>query len=386
MSSSECNVSGAGIKVAVLGGSGFMGYDLVRALHESSDYEPIVYSTSAKSLVNLSRHDIDIRLLRYAELERAELPEDVRFLVNFAHPFGNREALSVSSQVRILSEFMLRNLERLPELRAIQLSSMSVYEPFEAGREFRETSRLQTPRSDAYARSKCDFEARLRAHPASGQRLLTLRPTVVYGPFCRPWTDSILAGFDAGDIEYRDLGGRIQPLLVSDVSKFILERLTDFEPGTFNLAGPQTLSWHEFLNFFGNLVSRGRLVESLQPEPSTRGSLTRLRREVADLLQLNLRQPQVKHFARTWLRRLPAPWVEKLKRRFKTNLGPLARSAAAPSPSPGPFCDPFFGEDRLVSMHATRERFPHTTLSTLESSEELLSRYHAFRFRDGVLT
>ncbi len=374
------------MKVAILGGSGFMGYDLARTLHESQSYEPIVYSTSAKSLVNLSRHDIDIRLVRYAELSQIQLPEDVGFLVNFAHPFGNREALSVRSQLRILSDFMLRNLQRLPELRVIHLSSMSVYEPFAAGREFAEPSRLNAPRSDRYARSKCDFEARLGAHGAFRERLLMLRPTVVYGPFCRPWTDAILAGFDSGDIEYRDLGGRIQPLLVSDVTRFIVERFADFAPGTFNLAGPQTLSWHEFLNFFGNLVSRGRLAERIEPEASHGGTAAGILREVSNLLRMNLRQPRVKELARPWLRRLPAPWIEKLKWHFNDNLGPLARTVAAGPPAPGAFCDAFFAEDRLVSMRATNERFPQTELTPLESTRDLLSRYHRFRFRDEVLT
>ncbi|MBW2293802.1 MAG: NAD-dependent epimerase/dehydratase family protein [Deltaproteobacteria bacterium] len=373
-------------KVAILGGSGFMGYDLARTLQESQAFEPIVYSTSAKSLVNLARHDIDIRLIRYADLSQTQLPADVRFLVNYAHPFGNREALSVKSQVRILSDFMIGNLQRLPELRAIHLSSMSVYEPFEAGREFAEPSRLNAPRADRYARSKCDFEAKLEAHTALAERLLMLRPTVVYGPFCRPWTDAILAEFDAGDIEYRDLSGRVQPLLVSDLTDFIIERFADFAPGTFNLAGPQILSWHEFLNFFGNLVSRGRLVERAQPDLSPQGTAAGILREASDLLRMNLRQPRVKELARLWLRRLPAPWIERIKQRFNDNLGPLARSVAARPPDPGVFCDAFFADDRLVSMRATNERFPQTELTRLESTGDLLSRYHRFRFSDEVLT
>jgi hypothetical protein len=363
-----------------------MGYDLACALHESPLYEPIVYSTSAKSLVNISRHDIDVRLVRYAELSQTLLPDDVRFLVNFAHPFGNRESLSVPSQVRILSDFMIRNLERLKDMRAIQLSSMSVYEPFAAGREYQETSPCNVPRSDRYARSKCDFESRLESHRALQERLLTLRPTVVYGPFCRPWTDAILEKFDAGDIEYRDLSGRVQPILVSDVTRFILDRLTDFAPGTFNLAGPRVLSWHEFLNFFGNIASHGRLVERLEPDPPPPGSVRGTLREVSGLVRKNLRDPGVKELARPWVRRLPAPWIERLKHRLTDNLGPLARSVAPGPSTPGTFCDGFFAEDRLVSMCATNERFANTEWTPLESTQDLISRYHRFRFRDEVLT
>lgn len=373
-------------KVAILGGSGFMGYDLARTLHESQEYQPIVYSTSAKSLVNLSRHDIDIRLVRYAELKDTLLPSDVRFLVNYAHPFGNREALSVSSQVDILSGFVVRNLQRLPGLRAIHVSSMSVYEPFAGGREFPESSPLRVPRSDRYATSKCDFEARLQAHTAHRERLLMLRPSVVYGPFCRPWTDALLAGFESGDIEYRDLGGRIQPLLVSDVSRFIVERFGDFVPGTFNLAGPQILCWHEFLNFFGNVVARGRLVESVRPAPVSPGVAAETLRVASELVRMNLRQPRVKEILRPWVSRLPAAWIEKLKQRFGDNLGFLARSVAADSPAPGGFCSSFFAQDRLLSMRATKERFPQLALTPLESTRDLLSRYHRFRFRDEVLT
>ncbi len=371
-------------KIAIFGGSGFMGYDLARRLHEGDDYEPVVYSTSPKSLVNLARHPIEIRLVRYPDLDHALLDKDVHAVVNFAHPFGNRDALSVSRQVEILSDFIARNLERHRDLRAIHVSSMSVYEPFAGGREFSESARLRAPRSDRYARSKCDFEARLASQPEFADRLLVLRPTVVYGPFCRPWTDALLAGFGAGDVEYRDLGGRIQPLLVTDVSRFVEARLADFAPGVFNLAGPQALPWHEFLNFFGNVVGRGRLVERARGQETSSGGHPL--RTLAEIARLTLGQSRVKELLRPVAAHLPARWVETLKYRLKDNLGVLARSVTPGASPPGPYCDAFFAHDRLVSTRNTTARFPDFEATPLEGSREWLGRYHRFRFRDEVLT
>ncbi|MFT5694776.1 MAG: nucleoside-diphosphate-sugar epimerase [Myxococcota bacterium] len=374
------------VKVAILGGSGFMGYDLARTLHETDGFEPIVYSTSAKSLTNLARHDIDIRLVRYDDLKRTVLPKGVQYLVNYAHPFGNREALSIKSQISVLADFMLRNLERYSQLRAIQVSSMSVYEPFEDDHEFLESCELDPPRSDRYARSKCAFETLLEEQSELAGRLMLLRPTVVYGPFCRPWTDALLAGFEAGDVSYQDLDGRIQPIVVSDVSRFIMDRFADFAPGTFNLAGPETMKWHDFLNFFGNVVSRGRLVESDTPPQTTSAKRAQTVREVLGVAKGVLRDEKVKDLVRPVVSQLPAKLVETLKERLNSNLGSLARSVAEGGDPDGPFCEPFFAADRLVSTRATQQQFPDAEFTRLDASRDLLARYHSFRFRDEVLT
>lgn len=376
----------APIQVAIVGGSGFMGYDLARTLHESPDFEPTVFSTSAKSLVNLARHDIPVELVRYQDLRHMVLEKNVAFLVNYAHPFGNREALSIASQLEILSDFMINNLERNPALRAMHISSMSVYEPFAATEEFDESTPIRAPRSDRYARSKCAFEAKLDAHCELRDRLLILRPTVVYGPFCRPWTDALLGAFEAGDIDFHDLGGRIQPLHVGDVSHFIIDRFNDFAPGTFNLAGPDTLPWHDFINFFGNVVARGRLVEHERNQAESVSTARAAMRTVLELIGMNLRQPRVKEIVRPLAAHLPAGLIEDAKHRFIDNLGALARNAGENAQPAGAYCDPFFAQDRLVSMKKTHERFPDLALTALESTRDVMSRYHRFRFRDEVLT
>ena len=65
----------------------------------------------------------------------------------------------------------------------------------------------------------------LRGKPSLSPRILMLRPTVVYGPFCRPWTDNLMTAFSSGDVLYRDMAGRIQPIYVEDVSDFVCARL-----------------------------------------------------------------------------------------------------------------------------------------------------------------
>jgi nucleoside-diphosphate-sugar epimerase len=374
------------VKVAILGGSGFMGYNLCRALIDDPRYEPVVYSTGAKNLANLSRHDVDLRLVRYSELAALSLDADVRFLINFAHPFGNREALSIESQVDILAGFTNRNLRANPDLRAIQISSMSVYEPFASGVEFAETASLQTPRSDRYAGAKHRFERRLTREARTSQRLMILRPTVVYGPFCRPWTDALLSDFGEGDVEYFDLDGRIQPLFVDDVSRFVCERLEDFRPGVFNLAGPDKMTWSEYLAFHEGIVDRGRLVRRDAEGARSDGPFAAIRKPLMDLARANLREPALKDLARPIVNRLPASWSERLKARVKNNLGPIAEAAVARRGEPGRYCSDFFAEDRLVSMASTREEFPDLQVTSLDAVAELMARYHRFRFSDEVLT
>ena len=56
------------MKVAILGGTGFMGYSLVRRLLNSDAVTPVVYGSSPKSLVNLARHDVDFRYVPTSKL------------------------------------------------------------------------------------------------------------------------------------------------------------------------------------------------------------------------------------------------------------------------------------------------------------------------------
>src|SRR3546814_6178913 len=86
------------MKIAVFGGSGFLGYSFVRHALQAGDVTPIVYSSSPKSLANVARHEIDIRLYPSSQPEAAQLDPDVSLIINYSHPFEARDKIGGRSE------------------------------------------------------------------------------------------------------------------------------------------------------------------------------------------------------------------------------------------------------------------------------------------------
>ena len=134
------------MKVAVFGGSGFLGYDFVRFALRHGGVEPIVYSGGGKSLANVSRHDVDIRLYSADDPQAIALDDDVDVVVNFAHPFERRGGITGTEQIARFVRFVGQARRANPRLRLIHLSSMSVFEPFGRNRRFEDRSRAVVKR------------------------------------------------------------------------------------------------------------------------------------------------------------------------------------------------------------------------------------------------
>jgi nucleoside-diphosphate-sugar epimerase len=256
---------------------------------------------------------------------------------------------------------------------------MSVYEPFGNNREFYEDSPLKPPKSDAYAFNKYKFETSLRSFSGITKRLLILRPTVVYGPFCRPWTDNLLSAFLSGDVSFSDLGGRIQPIYVGDVSLFLFQRVSDFRPGIFNLAGPEVLTWHDIFSFFAEIAGRGTLIRcEQQSKPVPRQSYIRNVKEFFKVLDkeqtfINLAKPILDFF----------PYF--LKRALRSLLIPSDYSTIRyhdTASTGGPYCRPFFAQDRLVSMDLFKRTYPDFDFTKLSSTRKIFFDYFCYRFTD----
>jgi nucleoside-diphosphate-sugar epimerase len=371
------------VNVAVFGASGFLGYNFIRhLLHSVPEIKPTAFSTNAGSLVNLSRHDIDIRLVSYAQLPLVELDSDTDYLVNFSHPFAIRENMTVGQQIRALLQLFHGQLVSHPNLKLIHISSMSVYEPFDGVHELTEDCSISPPRSDFYARNKAEIDREILSWETFSHRILLLRPTVVYGPFGRPWTDNIIRQFLAGPVHHMGLKGAIQPIWVGDISRFILANLREFAPGIYNLAGPETITWKTFLAFFEDIVKGGTLTElpaELVNENRKRRSLWN---SCKNALSRTIRHPTFKELATPVWRRLP----DSIKQGLKQNvLGPLKHgSAASGQPMSEPFWKQFFEEDRLVSADKFHREYPDFSLTRMDEVQDTMNSYFRFRFSNGL--
>ena len=372
------------MKIALFGASGFIGYDFLRLLMERGGATPVVYCTSARNVTNLVRHDLDIRLVPYAQMGALKLDRDIDMIVNFLHPFGNREEFGPEEQTEIFLDFIARAKQQQPKLRLIHLSSFSVYEPFDEGTHFTERDQLAPPKSDDYATSKVLIERRLRALPEAKQWQLHLRPTFVYGPFCKPWTDGLMAAFSQGDLLAKAAAGRMQPLAVRDLSEFMLARVTDFQPGIFNIAGREEVTWETFLKFFEGVVGRGKLV--IDPDadlaPKREGIISYVKNNFQDLMRVCVKQKSFNNLVVPISMKFPLRVRNAVHRRLGTSPDQPVRGKGG-AKGPTPFMHPFIEEDRLASIDRLLAKFPDWRTSTLAENEELMRKYFAFRFTDG---
>jgi nucleoside-diphosphate-sugar epimerase len=336
-------------------------------------------------LSNISRHDLPVHLVSYPDLARqGRLEGECDVIVNFAHPFSPRDGLSVDRQIDILCDLFADTLAARPDCRLIHVSTMSVYEPFlPPDREFTEGDPLRPPKDDLYARAKVRFDRKLLSRAEITERVLIVRPTVIYGPFCRPWTDRVMEAFLAGDVPFVGLGGRMQPVLGRDVSRFIRLNLREFRAGVYNLAPAEPMSWHDFLSTFESIVGRGRLVQipkvSAPRKPGLLSPATAMR-----AVGILARDPGMKELLRPHYLKLPPGMRGALKERFLSEAQGMAGSPGREHAGGGPYCRAFFAQDRLLSMRALAARFPEFECSPLIENRELLERYFRFRFTDDL--
>jgi nucleoside-diphosphate-sugar epimerase len=370
------------VKVAAFGGTGFLGYDFVRLLLEERETRQIdVYSTSPASLSNVARHSVPIHLLSYRTFPHT-LEQKYDYIVNFAHPWGVRDGVSANTQLDRLAGLFIKTLRAQPDCRLVHVSTTTVYEPFHpAGKKFSEDDPLRPPKGQVYARAKVRFDKKLLSETDLSHRMLLVRPSVIYGPFCLPFTDRILEAFRGGDVYFLDLGGRIQPILGRDVNRFIRLNLTDFTPGVFNLASHETLTWHDILKYFEGIAGGGKLVRlndaSKLPKDVSLFSVAGVKK----LTGILSRDSAFKDLARPHFTRLPLRLRERVKSQFGSV--PESRAVSAPVASTA-YCRPYFGRDSLVSISRLQERFPDFRCVSMRDVEEEIRRYSRFRFSDDI--
>lgn len=366
------------MKIALLGGTGFIGYDFVRLILQDKSITPVVFTTAPKSLTNIARHKIDIRYVPYPSMNSFKLDGDIEYVINFSHPFGNRDGLTIDEQIDILVKFLGKFLKLNSRTKLIHISTMSVYEPFANEVEFNEDSSFKPPKHDSYACSKLRFEKKLLKF-AEQSRILILRPTIVYGPYCRPWTDNIMAAFNSGDVGYNSMDGLIQPLYVRDLSRFLVKQLNDFSPGVFNIAGHEKISWWDFFKYFEGIVQSGKLTKIVRQDSEIEDH--KIIDDVKSLCAMLLKEPSFKRIVNPITRFIPNSIISAIIMRTKNS---ETKNDMKEKLVNNAYCKPFFGQDRLVSTKHFNMKFHGFRFTDMPPTHEILKEYFAYRFTDKI--
>lgn len=238
--------------IAITGANGFIGARLIEML-AAAGTPPALRTISRRRSADPRHKTVD---LGQPKAVRAAL-ESCDAVVHCAFDF-----LDMSANLPI-SSVIARECAVLGA-RLVHVSTAAVHEPFPDGA-LDETSETGSGGS-AYKHAKLAIENALLGHVRdTGLDLVILRPTVVYGPFGRAWTDSPVRELLTGTVVLPD-EGLCNAVYVDDVCQAIIAALTAPLPSGERIlvSGPAPVAWKDFYAAYQNILG----VDALRTRPA----------------------------------------------------------------------------------------------------------------------
>jgi nucleoside-diphosphate-sugar epimerase/predicted dehydrogenase len=229
-------------KVLVTGATGFIGCRLVERLIQEHSVQVRAAIRDAQTTARLARFPVEmvhVDLTNADEVERAV--EGVSYIFHCAYLQSRRKNIDA-----------LRNLAKACAAhhvrRLVQVSTFAVYEPFPDGALTEETP--DGNRSNEYVDTKLELEKIVfDAVQQYGIAATIVQPSIVYGPFCRPWTNGPAEKLLFGEVVLPDFGeGLCNAIYIDDlVDALILAAISPKSVGErFIISGPETITWATF--------------------------------------------------------------------------------------------------------------------------------------------
>ena len=231
-----------GTAVAVTGGTGFIGGRLVERLAQGrAEVTCLIRGTDAGT--RLHRAGAHIRRLDLADADAVRTAlEGIEVVFHLAYDWGNT-AWNFEALRSLTTACQANGCRRL-----VHVSSFVVYDIPDQGQVTEDTP--DTKDTAGYAHTKLALEHELlQAVREKGVPAAVVQPTVVYGPFSRPWTMDPADMLRHGTVVLPDAGeGACNAVYVDDVvSAMILAAQRPEAVGQrYLVSGPAPVTWRAF--------------------------------------------------------------------------------------------------------------------------------------------
>ncbi|HXV97004.1 MAG TPA: NAD-dependent epimerase/dehydratase family protein [Anaerolineae bacterium] len=242
----------AGKTVLVTGGTGFVGGRLVEKLVLEQQARVRVLVRNFSTASRIARFPIEMvggDVADTAVVQKAVQGCEVVF--NCAHEGSlkkeQQKALTLQSAQNLGEASLQAGVSRF-----VHVSTFAVYGPTLDGN-LTELSPWQ-PSDHSYIQAKRAAETlMLDWQQQKGLPVVVLQPTIVYGPFCKPWTLKPITDLKTGLVPLVNGGhGYCNGVYIDDVVEAMILAATqpDILGETFLISGPEPVSWKIFYNAF----------------------------------------------------------------------------------------------------------------------------------------
>jgi nucleoside-diphosphate-sugar epimerase len=257
-----------GKTVLVTGGTGFIGGRLVERLAQQQGVRVRALVRSFTGASRLGRFNIE--MIRADLSDAGAVADAVKgcdLVMHCAHetkadPRTGQLTLTIGT--RNLCEAILA----AGNPRLVHLSSTGVYGQTRDGDLTEETPWQHDPHP--YTKAKRETERLVRGYFLKDRlNAVILQPTIVYGPYCRPWTHGPVRDLRRGIVPLLDCGlGICNAVYVDDVvDAMVLAGVrTGVRGSSFIISGPAPVTWQNFYHAFEQVLG----LQSTRAVPSVK--------------------------------------------------------------------------------------------------------------------
>jgi nucleoside-diphosphate-sugar epimerase len=240
-----------GSKVLVTGATGFVGGRLVERLIREHDVQVRCLIRDVGRASRVRRLPVEILLVDLSNANEIKGAVDgIDYIFHCAYDTRSRRQ-NIEGLSNLIEASATHSVQRL-----VHVSTFAVYEPFPDGPLTEESP--DGDRSNTYVDTKLDLEKMaFDAARNRGVAATIVQPSIVYGPFCLPWTNSPAEMLIFGDVILPDQGaGLCNAVYIDDVvDGLIRAAVSPAAVGErFIISGPQPVTWAEFFTEFAHAL------------------------------------------------------------------------------------------------------------------------------------